>query len=104
MTEALKSKDFAALVDITIQDSESLHAVMADTNPPIIYRNDTSHNICALVRELNETAGEPVAAYTIDAGANVFLIVDQHRDQLFASLQRKLHLDSSQLNPRALSI
>ncbi len=57
-----------------IEDSDSMHACMADTTPPIIYMNDTTRAIHKVVREINEAAGRNIVGYTVDAGANCFLI------------------------------
>lgn len=65
---AIDNTDFESMMDAIMEDSDSMHACMADTQPPIIYMNETSHKIVRAVRELNEK--EKIAAYTFDAGPN----------------------------------
>ena len=38
--------------------------------------NDCTREIVKLINELNETAGKYIAAYTVDAGANAFIICE----------------------------
>ena len=72
--EALHSKDWPKLVKIIMQESNSLHSVCLDTYPPIFYMNETTKNLISLIHDLNDAHSEPVAAYTVDAGANCFVI------------------------------
>lgn len=65
---AVKNNDFAAMVDTIMEDSDDMHACMADTVPSIVYMNEVSHAIVRAVRKFNE--GEKKAAYTFDAGPN----------------------------------
>lgn len=65
---AIRDNDFEAMMDAIMEDSDSMHACMADTVPPIVYLNETSHAIMRAVRELNEK--EKMAVYTFDAGPN----------------------------------
>ncbi len=74
LIDAIKKRDFKTLAEITMRDSNNLHSVMLDTWPPIIYLSDVSKNIIYKIHELNDAAGEPVAAYTFDAGANANII------------------------------
>ncbi|KAF1814514.1 diphosphomevalonate decarboxylase [Eremomyces bilateralis CBS 781.70] len=70
MKEAIAKKDFATFADLTMQDSNSFHAVCLDTVPPIFYMNETSRAAVRLVEAINERVGRNVAAYTFDAGPN----------------------------------
>lgn len=73
MKEAVAQKDFPAFSQLTMRESDNLHAVMLDTWPAITYLNDWSKQIMYSVGKLNETSGEAVAAYTFDAGPNAHL-------------------------------
>jgi len=77
MKEAIQKRDFSAFTDLTTADSNNFHACCLDTAPPIFYMNDTSRAIVQLIEELNHARrtedGEPVAAYTFDAGPNAVL-------------------------------
>ena len=48
---------------------------MQDTFPPCIYMNPTSHEVSALIHQLNSLTGRSVAAYTFDAGPNACLFL-----------------------------
>jgi len=68
MKKAVLGKDFPAFAELTMRESNNMHAVMLDTWPPITYLNDWSKEIMHGVIELN---GEtPIAGYTFDAGPN----------------------------------
>ncbi len=67
---AVRERDFEAMAPVIMQESDSMHAVMLDSWPPIVYLNETSFRIMRLVRELNESHGKYAAAYTFDAGPN----------------------------------
>lgn len=71
--KAIKERDFSAFAKITMVDSNQFHAVCLDTSPPIFYLNDVSRSVIALVEELNRASGEPIAAYTFDAGPNAVI-------------------------------
>jgi diphosphomevalonate decarboxylase len=75
--DALKDKDWNALSEIIMKESNSLHSVCLDTYPPIFYQNDTTKALISMVHDLNNNHYEPIAAYTVDAGANVFLITPE---------------------------
>ena len=72
--KAIKSKDFNALAEIIMRDSNDMHAVMLDTWPPITYLNDISREVISAVHGLNESEGKNVAAYTFDAGPHPQII------------------------------
>jgi len=57
------------------------------------YMNQCTRDIISLVKELNEAAGEIIIAYTVDAGANAFLIYQLEKESLiFSGLQSILNL------------
>lgn len=81
--KAIRERDFHTFADITMRDSNSFHAVCADTEPPIFYMNSTSHHIISLVNAFNKYCGSNQAAYTFDAGPNaVIYTLDKHLDTL----------------------
>lgn len=75
--KAILARDFDSFARITMQDSNSFHAVCLDTDPPIFYLNDVSRAIIALVTEYNRVSvangGKLKAAYTYDAGPNAVI-------------------------------
>ena len=82
MVEAINAKNFNAFAELTIKDSNSLHAVCMDTYPPVVYMNSTSHAAADLIHMINNEVGEDgnmVAAYTFDAGPNcVVYLLEKH--------------------------
>ncbi|MGC8710733.1 MAG: diphosphomevalonate decarboxylase [Candidatus Micrarchaeia archaeon] len=72
--KAIISKDFDSLAEITMRDSNNMHALMLDTWPPLKYLNDTSFKIIEAIQGLNSSYGKNVAAYTFDAGPNAHII------------------------------
>ncbi|MBI2079218.1 diphosphomevalonate decarboxylase [Candidatus Micrarchaeota archaeon] len=67
---AIANKDFEAMAPTIMQDSDNMHAVMADTKPPITYMNEISNKIRKAVLQFNKDNGTSLAAYTFDAGPN----------------------------------
>ncbi len=67
---AVRNRDFRMMAPAIMQESDSLHAAMLDSWPPLLYLNGASLRIMERVLELNGSYGEPVAAYTFDAGPN----------------------------------
>lgn len=78
---AIADRDFERFAEITMKESNSLHAVCMDTFPPIKYQNETSHAIMNLVHAINDLVGRSVLCYTFDAGPNAFLFFES-RDSL----------------------
>ena len=50
----MENKKWSDFCDITMADSNQLHAVCLDTFPPCVYMNDTSHHIASLVNSYNQ--------------------------------------------------
>ncbi len=83
ISKAVRDRDFETLARITMADSNSMHALMLDSYPPIIYLNDVSKQIIYAVHELNEREGSSIAAYTFDAGPNAQIItLKKHKDKV----------------------
>ena len=68
---ALQTRDFAKFCQLTIRESNQLHAICLDTYPPLNYMNLHSRQITAMCDSLNKD--EETVAYSIDAGFHVFL-------------------------------
>ena len=54
----MENKKWSDFCDITMADSNQLHAVCLDTFPPCVYMNDTSHAISNLVHSYNDVKTE----------------------------------------------
>ena len=67
---AIVEKDYSALFEEMMRESNNMHAVMLDSYPPICYLTDASLRIIQRVHELNGSSGSSVAGYTFDAGPN----------------------------------
>jgi len=106
MKNAILAKDFPTFAKLTMQDSNSFHAVCLDSYPPIFYLNDTSKKIIKLIHQLNEEAGEIIAAYTFDAGPNAVIYYDESNEAQVLGLIYKFFnkvdgwskVDTSKLN------
>lgn len=72
MITAIKDRDFGKLCEETMRDSNSMHATMLDSWPPVMYMSDVSREIVYAVHELNGKG--IVAGYTFDAGPNAHII------------------------------
>lgn len=70
MQKAIMQKDFPSFAEITMKDSNQLHAVCRDSYPPCTYMNDTSNAIVNLIHSYNTAINEVKVAYTYDAGPN----------------------------------
>ena len=73
MYEALDACNFPAFAEITMKESNVLHAVCLDTYPPIFYMNETSRQIIKAATAINSASAGPRVAYSIDAGFHVFV-------------------------------
>ncbi|KAI6174417.1 Diphosphomevalonate decarboxylase [Aphelenchoides besseyi] len=73
LKEAIASFDFNQLAEITMADSNQLHAVCLDSNPPLRYLSDESWRLIRFVEIFN--GNDRKAAYTFDAGPNCCVFV-----------------------------
>ncbi|BHF76449.1 hypothetical protein SprV_0501954700 [Sparganum proliferum] len=73
--EALQRCDFSALAELTMRESNALHAACLDSWPPAVFLNETSFAVMRFVHLINQHCGRTVLAYTFDAGPNAFLLV-----------------------------
>lgn len=54
LTKAIINRDFTTFGEITMKDSNQMHAVCLDTFPPCVYMNDTSQAIVNMIHAYNE--------------------------------------------------
>ncbi|MCX8163395.1 MAG: diphosphomevalonate decarboxylase [Candidatus Micrarchaeota archaeon] len=79
LLEAINSKNFENFAKITSAASNSLHAIMLSTSPPLIYLNQKSLAVINLIEELNKE--EILATYTFDAGPNPVIFTLQKNEK-----------------------
>ncbi|XP_050300758.1 diphosphomevalonate decarboxylase [Anthonomus grandis grandis] len=85
MRQAILSKNFESFAEITMKDSNSMHAVILDTYPPGIYMNDISQAMVNLVHCYNDYKGHNSVAYTFDAGPNACIyLLESEVDEFIA--------------------
>ncbi len=73
---AILQRDFDALAEVIELDSNLMHAVMLTSTPPLFYWEPAS---LTLIKQVTQWRKEGIpAAYTLDAGPNVHVIVE-HR-------------------------
>ncbi|KAK2587730.1 hypothetical protein KPH14_003840 [Odynerus spinipes] len=70
MQKAIMEKDFQTFAEITMKDSNQMHAICLDSFPPFVYMTDVSNAIINLVHMYNTAVNEIKVAYTYDAGPN----------------------------------
>jgi diphosphomevalonate decarboxylase len=88
MKATIVAKDFPTFAQLTMQESNNLHAVMLDTWPPIRYLSDVSYEVMEKIHELNDHVGERISAYTFDAGPNAHIYTTvSHVDKVVQALQ-----------------
>lgn len=87
---AILAKDFEKLAELTMKDSNNMHATMLDTCPPIFYMNDNSREVIYAVNELNKQQGKLIAGYTFDAGPNAHVITTAANEKKVAEALRKI--------------
>jgi len=94
IVKAIEERDFQTFADITIKDSNQMHAICQDTVPPCVYMNTTSHCVSSLIHQINDHFGEKVACYTFDAGPNACIFLLEKYVGLVASLLQHFFSDS----------
>jgi diphosphomevalonate decarboxylase len=83
--EAILARDFEKLSEIVELDSNSMHAVMMTSSPPLFYWRPESIHIIKSVLEWRKQ-GIPVF-YTFDAGPNAHVITTE---EYWSTLEKKL--------------
>uniref|UniRef100_A0A914LNV2 Diphosphomevalonate decarboxylase n=1 Tax=Meloidogyne incognita TaxID=6306 RepID=A0A914LNV2_MELIC len=89
LKEAILNKNFPQFAEITMAESNQLHAICLDTYPPIIYLNSTSFALMEFVHDFNTFYSSPLIAYTFDAGPNCFLFFEEKTFPLFYNSFKK---------------
>ena len=103
---AIRNKNFQSLAELTMKESNNLHAVCMDTWPPILYLNDNSRTVINAIHDFNE--GGLRAAYTFDAGPNPYIITEEKNLKPVLELLKKMgfikHIFVSRVggNPKVL--
>jgi len=77
MRTAIENKDFDTFAQLTMADSNQLHAICLDTFPPCVYMNQVSHQIVRLVHQINQVSNCTKVAYSFDAGPNACLFLPE---------------------------
>ncbi|CAG0923242.1 unnamed protein product [Notodromas monacha] len=93
ITKAIQERNFRAMAELTMQDSNQFHAICLDTFPPLFYMNDVSHRIIDFVHDYNRVKGSLIAGYTFDAGPNACLFTEQENFDELASVVEALFSD-----------
>lgn len=89
VTEAILKKDFNKFAEITMQESNQLHAICLDTYPPVRYMNRISWDIVSLVHRYNDYYKTNRVAYTFDAGPNAFLFtLEEYLPEVMSVVRR----------------
>ncbi|KAJ8687554.1 hypothetical protein QAD02_023348 [Eretmocerus hayati] len=77
MQKAVLNSDFTTFAELTMKDSNEMHAACLAAYPPCVYMNDISHSIVDLVHKYNDATGTIKAAYTFDAGPNATIFLKE---------------------------
>jgi diphosphomevalonate decarboxylase len=72
IAECILRRDFAKVAEMTMRDSNEMHAVFMETYPPIRYITDEGFGVIEKCHAFNRDGIK--VAYTFDAGPNPFLI------------------------------
>ena len=71
---AIAAKDFEAVAEISMKDSNQFHAICADTFPPIRYMNAYSMAVVALVHAWNKVPkGGPIILLRLHSNLGCFV-------------------------------
>lgn len=89
MRKAILARDLPGFLSLAMKESSNMHAVMLDSQPPIMYLNDISRAIMHAVHEFNNAKGEVCAGYTFDAGPNAHVYtVEKHAKEVEKMLSK----------------
>lgn len=88
MTDAILNRDFDKFAEITMKESNQLHAVCLDSYPPIRYMTSASWEVINLVHRYNRFCGTNKLAYSFDAGPNACLfLLEESLPEVLALLE-----------------
>jgi diphosphomevalonate decarboxylase len=94
MVRAIRDRDAGTLFPLVIEECDDFREVCETTRPPLDYLTAASRAVLAEVRAANLELGEPVAAYTHDAGAHVHVFaLREHAPMLQRRLRRIAGVD-----------
>uniref|UniRef100_A0A914E1Z1 Mvd1 C-terminal domain-containing protein n=1 Tax=Acrobeloides nanus TaxID=290746 RepID=A0A914E1Z1_9BILA len=82
LISAVEYRNFRQLAEITMRESDQLHAICLDTWPPLLYLNESSRQIMRFVHAFNAHFGTCLA-YTFDAGPNAILLMEDETFPIF---------------------
>ena len=78
LKNAIQNHDFQNLGEITMKESNELHANCAASYPPFHYLTEESYKIIDTIHSLNlKHQNQIIAAYTFDAGPNPFIFCQE---------------------------
>lgn len=77
MNQAIQTKNWPMVFELTIKDSNSFHACCLDSFPPIVYLSEKSLQLINLVCQFNQMQGSCLVGYSFDAGANGFVFMTE---------------------------
>jgi len=84
---AVDQKDFAALGNLVMAESNTLQACLADAVPPVAGVSDVSRRLMDVVHRFNAHMGRTAAAYSFEAGPDpVLLFLERDAGELFQRL------------------
>lgn len=87
LQSAILSKNFHLFAEITMKESNQMHAVCLDSYPPLVYMNNISFAIINLIHSYHNVIGNIKVAYTFDAGPNATLyLLEQNVPEVIAVL------------------
>ena len=94
LTKAILHRDFSTVAEITMTESDELHAICSTSTPVIRYLNRFSETMIQFIRRYNslqnvicETKDKYYCAYSFDAGPNMFLFCEEpHIAEIFAAI------------------
>jgi diphosphomevalonate decarboxylase len=97
---ALRNRSADRFFQLVIEECDDFRRVCETTVPSLDYLTLASRTVLAAVRELNRSAGHPVAGYTHDAGAHVHVFTFR---EYLPTVRRRLRETPGVADVRVLS-